>query len=478
MTLVGHILRKDFRHTWIYVAAATVLLILWAWSFNGFLAVHRGGFLGPVDGVLILAWALFCAVLMHGERLPGERQYWLTRPIRWQNLLQAKTLLLLAAVVAPVALVHSWVIVSRGFPLLENLGGIVWNALLLGMACLVPVAVVASISRNLQQLILWALGISAGALALRQFLVGFPQEMRWVPNAVTIALGVLAGAAIVIWQYATRRTVSGRVVVVAYFLLLATIDFWPVSIWYAVQRAASPTRVDDSVARLKVDEGQLVWHRFRIGDGRAQRSYLYIPLRVEGLPEGWSVELNGWGAVYVEAGIENDRYATGTHRALLEGEGAARSISLAISPDFAERHPYDPMDISISAELTVYEAPRHFSMSVDEEATIPGIGRCRSQVVGFLSIDCQSVFEGRLRVAGQWATGTQAKGSLVVLSREEERSPIRLVPSIHPISFIWGGFGARSDYSSGRISISTRKPVAHVQRKIELRGIRLAEITR
>ena len=100
MTLVWHILRKDLRHAWIYAAAALCLLLLNQWRFSGILSAGRGwqikivNTLFPVDALLVVSWGLLCGALVLTESIPGVRQYWLARPIRWQSLLGAKTLLL------------------------------------------------------------------------------------------------------------------------------------------------------------------------------------------------------------------------------------------------------------------------------------------------------------------------------------------------------------------------------------------------
>ena len=484
MTLVWHILRKDLRHTWVFAAISAILLLVFAaksyYSFGW--RPHLLRFLLPThflfEIALISAWALYCGVLLHAEALPGPRPYWLTRPMRWEDLLRAKCLLLLAVVAAPVSIVHIWLVVLHGFPLLQNLGAIVWNALLLGTVYMLQAAVVASITRNLQQMILWILAVSTATLALRQVYWWHSEHIQWLPNAVAVVITVTAGTAILIWQYASRRTLAGRIVVILYFCVLASVEFWPVQGWYAVQRAMSPTHVEDDLARLNVDQSLLTWHRFRTAEDRTMSSTLTIPLRIDGLPNQWSVELNGFSGLRVTAGGETVSDAVISTPAQLHGEGLERSIELAISPNFADRHARRPVDISIAAELSIYGPAEQFQMGVDETATIPGLGRCQSQAVDVLTIDCQSVFEVRSRAVGRWTIQAEEREAIIVLTQAESRSPIRLVPSLYPISFSRGGFGARSNFSNGRISISLRKPMAHVQRKIELRGIRLADIRR
>jgi hypothetical protein len=485
MTLVWHILRKDFRHTWMYSAAAAALLLIFVATFQVAVRMRIDSMLSlfrlqnPINYVLVASWALLCGAVIHAEALPGHRPYWLTRPVRWQHLLRAKSLLLIALVAVPMAGVHFWMIASRGLPVLEELGALVWNALLLAIVCLVPVAVVASVTRNLQQLILCILGITGGIVALR-LVQSYPNDSQllWVPTAVSVVAGTAAGVAILVWQYATRNSKAGRIAAIAYFLALASLELWPTSVWYALQRAASPVTVDQTVGRLTPIESGLTWHRFRSAESRTLSGTLEIPLRVEGLPEGWSVELNTWSHLRIVAGDETVRESALSARPHLLGAGLDRSFSVGLSPAFADRNSHHAMDVSITSELTLYGPAQQFDMDVQDEKTIPGLGRCRSQTGEMLSIACESVFESNSRATADWTTGTPGKPPLTLMRQAESRVPFRLIPTMHPLALSVGGFGAKSDYSNGRIVISTRKPMAYVQRTIDLHGIRLDQIER
>jgi hypothetical protein len=480
MTLVWHIVRKDLRHTWMFAAAALGLLLVCVWNFGRVLQAGRGEqyrFLEvqlSVDILTIAAWGLFCGVLLHAEALPGTRQHWLVRPIRWQHLLGAKSLLIAALLIVPVALLHCALLASRGFPPLEHLAPIAWNSSLLVIVCVLPAAVLASISRNLQQLILWLLGTAGGVLLIRQFITGFPDDLRWVTNSVAVLLGVTSGIAFLIWQYSSRRTGAGRVVVIAVCLILATLEYWPIRTWYAVQRAASPTRVTDDTAQIRVHEPGLGWNPFRIEGFIGRANTLEVPVRIEGLPAGATVELNGYSSFSIRSGTEQLRHgAISNSPNLTKGQ-----IFILINPDFAGRHRTDPIDIDIAAELTVYAAPVHRSMPVEGDVVVPNLGRCRNGVSeGGLLIDCQAVFGLRSRLRGYWANGVPAANSPQVLSEVEDRSPLTIIPVLHPISLLRGHFGAQSGYEGKAIVLAFQTPIAHVQRKIELRGIRLSEIT-
>ena len=202
---------------------------------------------------------------------------------------------------------------------------------------------------------------------------------------------------------------------------------------------------------------------------------LLIPYYVTGLPVGGIVDVNDWRLARVGTGAESD--ANASISPLPPAGGETGTLMLRSESSFLERNSNSPIDIDVVMELTIYGAPRYHTIPVHGQASIPGAGHCRSDTEIALLVDCQTVLGSGFRVRAYWTKGTPAKNSTVVLTQREERPPLPLVPLLHPISVSGGGFSAKSDYSSKDIVFEIREPIAHVQRKIKLRGIRLADIT-
>lgn len=93
-----HIFKKDVR----YLSGEILLVIALAGVFAWKLAAQWAEILLPIAAVYLIAR------LIHAEAIPGERQFWTTRPYRWQSLLAAKILFILAFVSGPtlVAICH------------------------------------------------------------------------------------------------------------------------------------------------------------------------------------------------------------------------------------------------------------------------------------------------------------------------------------------------------------------------------------
>lgn len=468
-----------------YAFVALSLLVVYGWNYIRALHATRVGHQTilnlqiPIEILPVVAWVLLCGILVHSEALPGTRPYWLVRPLRWQDLACAKSLLLTLLVAVPLWFVQMAFVASSGFSPWENAGAVFWNSILTGLVCLLPVAVLTSISRNIGELIFWILGIATGVIVIHQFVTGFPDGLRWVTNAVTIVTGVFGGIAILVWQYATRRTRAGHVAVISLSLLLASFEFWPHRLWYAIQRAASPAVVSEQTAQLHADMAQMVWHPQSFTGARPRlKPSFEIPLRIEGLQEGWTVALNGWSAIRVQAGTERLQQVDIYSPPLWLGNRDSQKTILELNPDFARSHQHDAIDIDLTFELTIYTAPKYQPIPINGDSFVPELGRCRSDASDALFIDCHFVLGAGSHVRGFWAKGIPAKGSPQVLTLDEDRSPVLLTPTLHPISFLIGGFSARSSYEGKDIVIESQRPIAHVQRKVELRGIQITKYAR
>ena len=426
MSLILHIARKDLRQSWALLAATLALFLLTTWT----LATPRQqrNMFVDVETVVPVAWMIATGVLWQREPLPGQRAYWFARPIPWQDLLQAKSLVVTVAIFLPILATHAVILAANGLPVAPNLPALIGNAAMIIALYILPVAVLAAITRNLQQLILWVLAIFAGGLlAMQAHQVSM--ETHAVANTVTNGLNIVALVAILIWQYRTRATRAGRIAVIALTLFLRTLPIWvPDSAWFALQRAFSPAHA----VQLAVEPGS--------GPGQT------LSLRFAGLGPGETAVIT---AVHGATAFLPPRPITDT---------GPREVTF--------RH---PLQSSATAEITIYGAPLTFPAAIGQSIEIRGYGRCQSWSDGYLRILCDGVtgFAGRLDA--QWSTGTPEPDVPPVLSYTPHRST--LDPTLTPITQAAGGTTTLSVYSKGRVFYSLRKPIAHVQRRIELTGI-------
>ena len=125
-----HIFYKDIRQFRYDVILTLVLTATFAW-YTG----HRTPLLGfqtdrlnvvaDLLGLLLpFAWGYLVARAIYGEPLPGDRQFWVTRPYRWKSLLGAKVLFIAAFVTLPLLLSDCVILSLQGLHPSAHLAGL------------------------------------------------------------------------------------------------------------------------------------------------------------------------------------------------------------------------------------------------------------------------------------------------------------------------------------------------------------------
>jgi hypothetical protein len=111
MKQIVHIFRKDLRHHWPEVLVSLALLIAFTWDEPSqwlpdreiMEASRLHSFVyGSLLVLLVLSWGLLIVRVIQSERLAGDRQYWITRPVEWKKLLAAKLLFIAVFADAPL----------------------------------------------------------------------------------------------------------------------------------------------------------------------------------------------------------------------------------------------------------------------------------------------------------------------------------------------------------------------------------------
>jgi hypothetical protein len=228
MKQVIHIFRKDVRHLWKEIAASLALLAIYVWSepatwLSGEAASGlsglptRSSIAGLLTELLPISWWLLVIRVVQDEALVGDRQFWVTRPYEWKNLLAAKVLFIAALVSVPLLIAQLSLLRLAGFPPTSALvPGILWMQLTWALI-LLAIATLATVTAGIGQMALVMLGVGtyfAIASPLSDLLPrGVPRAER-IPNALAFAVPLGMCAAIAVWQYARRRTAKARIALV------------------------------------------------------------------------------------------------------------------------------------------------------------------------------------------------------------------------------------------------------------------------
>ena len=247
MRLAIHILGKDARRLWPNLALVGALTALLAVRTPQSSPLYGAGIADPsrmleyLQLLLPVAWWFTIARLVHGEHLVGDRQFWVTRPYSWKSLLAAKLLFCVVFLILPFLACDCVILARCGFSPTGLIGELLWRQCSLACLLILPPLVLAVLTRGTRQFLLACIGIVIAVLTVATLLPSattnvIVEAMRHADDSRTVAwlrewTGVILYAggvmALVLWQYARRRTGAGRAIAIALFASTVASSAWP-----------------------------------------------------------------------------------------------------------------------------------------------------------------------------------------------------------------------------------------------------------
>jgi hypothetical protein len=150
-----HIFLKDAYCLRIEIGVFALLAAILAWA---------GGRVAESQ-LLLEAGAIYLITrVVHAEPIPGDRQFWLTRPYNRMSLAGAKLLFIAAFICAPICAAQLVMLLASGFPLLPAIPGLLWSQALIFFVGSFLVAALASITSSTVILMLALLLLGAAVI--------------------------------------------------------------------------------------------------------------------------------------------------------------------------------------------------------------------------------------------------------------------------------------------------------------------------
>ena len=288
------IFRKDFLRLWGVLGVAVPLEVLARWADSSPAAVPLAPLTGLFQG--LAQWFLVVS-LIHEEAVPGHRQYWLTRPIAWKDLLLAKAAFVLIFIHLPCFLTDVVTLIAHGQSPIHFFPSLLASQFfLLAKEVLLPAAI-AAMTATLAQFVWHCLALFIGfylAIWPLAVYVGQPVDwggVEWLKSTVEATLLIAMSVTILLVQYARRNTRASRCILVAVPIVLA-FSFWMPG-WhaaFAVQARIGPRHAYASDIRLSFDPARdphtaprgvaMFWGR------GLRQTPSFVPVRVTGIPPG------------------------------------------------------------------------------------------------------------------------------------------------------------------------------------------------
>ncbi len=380
-----HIFKKDARHLWFEVTV--VLVVTAGFAFTG---AHRARWLVDPGAnrtaawtlvliLLPLAWWTLIARVIHAEALPGDRQFWISRPYSWKSLLLAKILFIVAFINIPMLLADAFIVRAYGLlPLSTQLPGLLWTQVLLTIVFLLPIAALSAITAGFVQLILAVLAPCVLALlfaivAPETALGGSLGPFGWVGTYYAFLAIALGGLAVLVWQYSRRRTAAARVFTVA-MLILGVVGMlsipWPAA--FAVQSLLYRHRVNSSTVHVAFDSGDGA----RAMTQRDGHALIIIPLDISGLPTRTTAKVEGFSVTLEEP----DGTVWKSNQILWAStmlEGQEFALETTVNRSFYLKVKGRPVRIGGSLYLTLFGDRQASNIPFgDRPVTVPRVGAC------------------------------------------------------------------------------------------------------
>jgi hypothetical protein len=290
-----HIFKKDVRHLWLEIVL--VLAVTAVFTFLGVRGAfwmddpnaNRGVAWMMAQILLPFSWWILTARAVYGETLPGDQQFWITRPYRWPRLLGAKLLFIAVFVNLPWLAAEVMILRAYGFAPAAEVPGLLCTQLLFSVAFLLPVAALCAVTTGFVQLLSGSFVLFVVVLVwntvIPKFALGATWgALDWITVCYSILVAGLAAAIILLWQYARRNTWATRsIAVVAAVAAMVGAALIPWTSAFAIQSRLAKQPVDSASLHVVLDADRKWLGRIRIEGDQAA---LELPLRIDGIPAG------------------------------------------------------------------------------------------------------------------------------------------------------------------------------------------------
>ena len=485
-----HIFKKDVRHLWFEIAVA--ISVIAGFTFTGarqvlwlvYPTANRIAAWTLVKFLLPLAWWTLIARVIHDEALPGDRQFWTTRPYSWKSLLGAKLLFVLAFINLPMLVADAVIVHAYGLPLRGELPGLLWSQVLLAVVFVLPIAALSALTTGFVDLIFAILvpcvvalvvTIVAPVAVLGSLLVG----SDWVRSYYAFGVITVATVAILTWQYSRRRTAATRFLAVAAgILVVAGMALIPWSATFGIQSWFSKQRLDLSAVHVDFDSGNK-WLAHAVV-GRNDHVSLTLPLQINGLPPGMSAKVEGLAVSFQTT--DGTTWWEDQRPMLSRSEmGQKFSLHATVDGSFYRKVKDEPLRVNGTLYLTLLGNQQMARVSFGgDPVLVPRVGACSAS--GGASgqpyfLICYSAFRYPsvlvsyrfLQVAKDHIQEVQASTQ----ARPISYSPFPAEPGIGPMS---QDFTFSYDHEPlSEATVDTLEPQAYIRRHFEIKDLRLSD---
>ncbi|HXA48863.1 MAG TPA: hypothetical protein VNV86_01095, partial [Candidatus Acidoferrum sp.] len=390
------IFRKDVRRLGVPLAGFVALMAIFGWM-EAVLPRRREfqSFPYTFEILLLIAGVYLAVMAMHQEALPGDRQYWITRPISRGNLFLSKAIFILVFFNLPVFGGNLAALIANGLSPVAFLVPLIAKQVFLTALLILPVMVLASLTRDLGQFVIALFVVFAVVLVTALEFSEFPASTNWggfawIRTSAIALIAIAASVAALALQYRQRRTVASAAIAIAGVMVCAAAP--GINLWHTAFQLRSGT--PPSALRLTLDATRdLTPGRGVFGIPRGTERYVRIllPVRLSGIPAGsqllseriaariQNADGTVWSSGWNDAG---GTYRLEGEKTLLPQDGAYWQYFYIDRPLY-ERVKDAPADLRTSAAFTLLSAAATTRLATPTRLSfVPAFGYCATSANG------------------------------------------------------------------------------------------------
>jgi hypothetical protein len=483
MSLILNLFLKDARRLWPQALAFILLLGIRLGDDPYYGQLDQfSRWRSLLDILKYLAlWALV-VLLIQQDRLIGDRQYWLTRPMELRHLLAAKILFILSFIFSPLFIGHLAVLTWLGFPLSDSVPILLVKDAIVLAILILPAAALAAITASLAEwsfaAILSALAISAIRPQIRLNTVNWG-EFAWIHESLTIAIVIVGACLVLAIQYLRHRTrlamvLSGATVLAAImgFLIL------PAGSWcFSIQKLLSRQHIDRSAVQISLDSIPRPLYPPPPGVDWSKTdpctSLIRLPIQFEKLP----AELGAYPAasqILISAGASGE-WRSGWYippYSQLRRMQVQPSLMFAVDTAFYKRVKHSPVQVSGFVDLTVVKRNSvRIEYGMKNRKYVPGAGVCYA-LPSRVTMDV----EKSANCLTPWPRASvsldfRSKGIGAFMASSDECAPWPITASLTAYDHLVN-WQAASHITYAWVAT---RPVAHIRRHVNFENLRLSD---
>jgi hypothetical protein len=265
--MILHIIKKDLRLLWPFVAGLTALNALVQWMRYGFSVLGNDAGWVVFGPIATIGWIILVVVLVHQDVIPGTRQDWLTRPIKRYDLAAAKLLFVVGVLHAPLFVMMAIEVLAAGYSPADAIGAAFKRSVTLFFVLSLPTFAIAAITRNLIEAVIAAIVVAVvEEIAASLLLAALTDDtcgstcgssLNWIAMAVRGGLIVVAALTVIGLQYFKRgATLWARAVVLLAAVAFAVVGRLSWGPAFAIQRVVTGAPDEAPLIAISLDRAQ------------------------------------------------------------------------------------------------------------------------------------------------------------------------------------------------------------------------------